>query len=45
MKVVDEMLSPYCKSIKENYKISSGNVAKLIATLLDKKIMYFMKKI
>ena len=31
------MLSPYCKSIKEKYKISSGNVAKLIPTLYDKE--------
>ena len=37
MKVSDDMLSPYCKSIKEDYKISSGNVAKLIPSLYDKK--------
>ena len=37
MKVSDEMLSPYCKSIKEDYKISSGNVPKLIPTLYDKE--------
>ena len=37
IKVLDEMLSPYCKSIKEEYKISSGNVSKLIPNLQDKK--------
>ena len=37
MKVKDEMLSDYCRKIKEDYKISSGNVAKLIPTLNDKK--------
>ena len=37
MKVKDEMLSDYCKMIKEYYKISSGNVSKLIPTLYDKE--------
>ena len=37
IKVLDEMLSPYCKSIKEEYKISSGNVSKLIPNLQDKE--------
>ena len=37
MVVKDEMLSPYCKKIKEDYKISSGNVQKLIPTLYDKE--------
>ena len=37
MVVQDEMLSPYCKKIKEDYKISSGNVQKLIPTLYDKE--------
>ena len=31
------MLSPNCKSIKEEYKISSGNVKKLIPNLQDKE--------
>ena len=38
IKVLDEMLSPYCKSMKEEYKISSGNVSKLIPNVQDKKI-------
>ena len=37
MAVKDEMLSPYCRKIKEDYKISSGNVQKLIPTLYDKE--------
>ena len=37
MVVKDEMLSPYCKKINEDYKISSGNVQKLIPTLYDKE--------
>ena len=37
MKVKDEMLSHYCKVIKKEYKISSGNVEKLIPTLYDKE--------
>lgn len=37
MKVSPEMLSPYCKMIKEKYSISIGQVAKLIQTLVDKK--------
>ena len=37
MIVKDEMLSPYCKKIKEDYKISSGNVQKLIPTLYNKE--------
>ena len=36
IKVKDEMLSDYCKKTKEDYKISSGNVHKLIPTLNDK---------
>ena len=45
MKVSDEMLSPYCKSIKEDYKISSGNVPKLIPTLYDKEHYVLHEKI
>ena len=37
IKVTDEMLSDYCKEIKNKFKISSGNVNKLIPTLSDKK--------
>ena len=37
IKVTDEMLSDYCKEIKEKFKISSGNVHKLIPTLNDKE--------
>ena len=36
IKVTDDMLSDYCKKIKEDYKIKSGNVYKLIPTLNDK---------
>ena len=36
-KVTDDMLSDYCREIKEKFKISSGNVNKLIPTLSDKK--------
>ena len=37
IKVSPDMLSPYCKMIKEKYGISIGQVAKLIPTLVDKK--------
>ena len=37
IKVTDEILSDYCKDIKNKFKISSGNVNKLIPTLSDKK--------
>ena len=37
IKVTDEMLSDYCKEIKNKFKISSGNVHKLIPTLNNKK--------
>ena len=37
LKVTDDMLSDYCREIKEKFKISSGNVNKLISTLSDKK--------
>ena len=37
IKVSDDMLSDYCRDIKDKYKISSGNVSKLIPTLCDKK--------
>ena len=36
IKVTDEMLSDYCREIKNKFKISSGNVHKLIPTLRDK---------
>ena len=37
IKVSDDMLSNYCREIKNKFKISSGNVNKLIPTLNDKK--------
>ena len=37
IKVTDEMLSDYCREIKNKFNISSGNVHKLIPTLKDKK--------
>ena len=37
MVVKDEMLSPYCEKLKEKFKISSGNVQKLVQNLNDKK--------
>ena len=37
IKVTDDMLSDYCKKIKSDYKISSGNIHKLIPTLYDKE--------
>ena len=37
IKVSDGMLSDYCREIKNKFKISSGNVNKLIPTLCDKK--------
>ena len=37
LKVNKEMLSPYCKMIREKYGISIGQVSKLIPTLADKK--------
>ena len=37
LKVTDDMLSDYCREIKDKFKISSGNVNKLIPTLNDKK--------
>ena len=40
IKVTDDKLSDYCKEIKDNFKISSGNVNKLIPALSDKKKIY-----
>ena len=37
IKVTDDMLSDYCREIKDKFNISSGNVNKLIPTLYDKK--------
>ena len=37
VKVLNDMLSGYCKKIAEKYKISIGLVSKLIPTLRDKK--------
>ena len=37
IKVSDDMLSDYCREIKDKFNISSGNVNKLITTLGDKK--------
>ena len=37
LKVTDDMLSDYCREIKDKFNISSGNVHKLIPTLGDKK--------
>ena len=37
IKVSDDMLSDYCREIKDKFNISSGNVNKLIPTLGDKK--------
>ena len=37
LKVTDEMLSPYCEDIKNEFGISNGNVHKLISTLHDKE--------
>ena len=37
IKVTDDMLSDYCREIKDKFNISSGNVNKLIPTLNDKK--------
>ena len=35
--VTDEMLSPYCRNIKDKFKIKIGNVNKLITNLSDKE--------
>ena len=37
IKVSDDMLSDYCREIKDKFNISSGNVSKLIPNLMDKK--------
>ena len=37
IKVTDDMLSDYCREIKDKFNLSSGNVNKLIPTLNDKK--------
>ena len=37
VKVSNDMLSDYCREIKDKFNISSGNVNKLIPTLSDKK--------
>ena len=37
IKVTDDMLSDYCREIKDKFKICSGNVHKLIPNLNDKK--------
>ena len=41
IKVNDEMLSDYCQNIKNRFKISSGNVSKLIPTLHHKEKYVF----
>ena len=42
VKVLNDMLSGYCKKIAEKYNISIGLVSKLIPTLRDKKSMYYI---
>ena len=37
IKVTHDMLSAYCSNIKDQHKITSGQVSKLIPTLSDKK--------
>ena len=37
VKVSNDMLSDYCREIKDKFNISSGNVNKLIPNLMDKK--------
>ena len=37
MLVTDEMLSPYCQQLKDEFNISTGNVEKLISNLYDKE--------
>ena len=37
IKVTDDMLSDYCREIKDKFNLSSGNVSKLIPNLMDKK--------
>ena len=37
IKVIKEMLSPYCESIREKFNISIGQVHKLIPTLSNKE--------
>ena len=37
IKVIKEMLSPYCESIREKFNISIGQVHKLIPTLNNKE--------
>ena len=44
MVVSDQMLSPYCKSLKEANGISSGKVKKLVPNLLDRKICLTLQK-
>ena len=37
VKVTENMLSPYCREIKDRFKVSVGIVHKLIPTLLSKE--------
>ena len=37
IKVTDDMLSDYCREIKDKFNLNSGNVSKLIPNLMDKK--------
>ena len=37
MLVTDDMLSPYCRELKDKFNISTGNVEKLISNLYDKE--------
>ena len=37
IKVIEDMLSPYCKEIAEKFNVSTGLVSKLIPTLGDKE--------
>ena len=42
IQVTDDMLSFYCKSIKNKFKINNSNVKRLIPTLNDKENMFFI---
>ena len=37
IKIKDELLSPYCLEIKNNYDIKSGDINKLVPNLMPKK--------
>ena len=44
IKILEEMLSPYCSEIKNEYDIKTGDINKLVTNLMSKKNFYSLWK-